>query len=399
MNPLLNLKHLLAALEVQKRGSISAATEPMFLSQPAITQALSKLERELGATIFTRTSKGLYTTEIGKVFLNRAERAIQWLTLLDSVFTRKEKIQRRLYRTITTTQLRAFVTVVQCGNYSLAANKLNLSQPTVHRAVKEMESHCGRPFFQRSPSGVEPSWQARQAARYVSLYFSELAQGLDEITEFVGNASGSLRVGSLPLARTRIVPQTITMLLEEFPSAHVSIIDGAYEEQLDALRHGHLDLIIGALRNPVPSSDIQQIPLFSDSLHIVVRPGHAIATDTSTSVLELQELEWVAPNENAPARAAFVKFFKDHGLKPPEHVIECSSLMATRGLLLESDRAALLSKKQVEIDVDHGLLAISPRKLAGTDREIGITTRINWKATKLQARFIALLSSDLLAEC
>lgn len=390
----LNLRHLSAALEVRKRGSISAATEPMFLSQSAITQALSRLEGHLAQTLFTRTSKGLYTTEIGNIFLNRVERAIHWLTYLDSLFTTKSKSRRHLYRLLTATQLRALVTVVEHGNYSLAARHLGLTQPSVHRAVKDLESLCDRPFFQRSPSGVEPDWRARQAARYANLYFSELEQGTDEMNEYAGHITGALRVGSLPLARTQIVPHAVTKILEEFASARVSIIDGSYHEQLDALRHGQIDLIIGALRHPPPSSDIQQQSLFSDSLHIVVRPGHPIASDHSTSVLELQELDWVAPGINAPSREAFINFFEDRGLQPPEHVIECSSLVATRGLLLESDRAALLSKRQVQMDVERGLLAMSPTKLSGTHREIGITTRINWQPTKLQARFIALLNAE-----
>jgi len=392
MAPSLNLRHLLAALEVRKRGSISAATRQMYLSQSAITQALSKLEREIGQTLFTRTPKGLVTTEVGEIFLLRVERAIQWLTYLDSVFSTKEPSTRRLYRLLTATQLRALVTVVQYRNYSLAAKHLKLTQPTLHRSVKDMEGLCGLSFFQRSPSGVEPNWHARQAARYGSLYFSELSQGLDEISEHIGHSRGRLRVGSLPLARTSLVPRAVTKLLHQFPSAQISIIDGPYEEQLDTLRHGQLDLIVGALRHPTPSNDIQQNVLFSDGLHLVFRPKHPIADKPDFSVLTLQELDWVAPPEDAPARAVFTKFFKDRGLEPPQHLIECSSLVATRALLLESDRAALLSKRQVEVEVDRGLLAISPKQLSGTNRDIGFTTRANWKPTKLQARFLELLS-------
>lgn len=394
LNTILNLRHLSAALEVRKKGSISAATDSMFLSQSAITQALSNLEKILGHRIFTRASKGLYPTEAGELFLQRANRAVQWLTYLDSLFPSEGKTRRALFRILTTKQLRALIAVVEYENYSLAANHLGLTQPTVHRAVKELENLCGRSFFLRSPSGVEPNWHARQAARYASLYFSELAQGLDELNEHHGQIRGSLRVGSLPLARTRIVPLSVTQLLGQFPSAEISIIDGAYDEQLDALRHGQLDLIVGALRNPLPSPDIEQHTLFKDSLRIVVRPGHPLADSSAISVLQLQEMDWIAPSKKAPARSAFIKFFTDRGLSPPEHVIECSSLIATRALLLESDRAALLSMRQVVTDVENGILTLSPVVLSGTNRDIGYTLRKGWKPTKLQARFLTLLQDQ-----
>ena len=363
----------------------------MFLSQSAITQATSNLEATLGYVLFKRTSRGVHTTDAGNIFLQRIERAIHWLSYIEPLFPSKSKSRRRLSHNLTAKQLRALVAVVEHGSYSLAANHLGLTQPSVHRAVKEIESLCETSFFQRSPSGVEPTWQTRQTARYASLYFSELEQGIDELHEYEGEIKGSLKIGSLPLARTRIVPSAVTQLLNELPSAQVSIIDGAYEEQLHALRHGQLDLIVGALRNQLPSQDIEQHQLFRDALYIVFRPNHPLASRQAISVLELQEMSWVAPSERTPARAAFTKFFNDRGLRPPEHVIECSSLISTRAFLLESDRAALLSKRQVETDVDKGILAVSPSALAGTDRNIGYTVRKDWKPTLLQTRFIELL--------
>ena len=43
-----NLKHLRACLAVTRRQSISAAAEDVYMSQPAVTQAVAKVERLLG---------------------------------------------------------------------------------------------------------------------------------------------------------------------------------------------------------------------------------------------------------------------------------------------------------------------------------------------------------------
>ena len=206
--------------------------------------------------------------------------------------------------------------------------------------------------------------------------------------------TGRLRIGSLPLARTRMVPRAVAILLKEFPEARVSIIDGPYNEQLPALLHGRLDVIVGALRDPPPSPDIVQKKLFQDSLNIVIRPGHPLEKRRSVSAKELRDLDWIAPREDTPAREAFTHFFENNGLSPPEHVIECSSLVATRGMLMESDRAALLSARQVEVDVRFGLLAVSTQHLQGTGRDIGIALRKGWKPTLVQRRFLDLLEEE-----
>jgi len=395
MHPLLNLRHLAAALEVRRLGSISRATEKVYLSQSAITQGLVKLERQLGFELFNRSHDGLIPTETGEIFLFRAEQAINFLCQMDNVLSQRDKGKSvQIYRSLTTTQLRALMTVVEHSSYTLAARRLKLAQPTVHRAVQDAESICGYKFFEKSPSGLEPTWHARQLARYITLFFNELSQGIEEVQEHEGRMTGRLRIGSLPLARTRMVPRAVAKLLEDFPEARVSIIDGPYDEQLHALLHGRLDIIVGALRDPCPSTDIEQKKLFQDSLSIVVRPGHPLEKRGAVSPMELRDLGWIAPREDTPARAAFAHFFENNGLSPPEHVIECSSLVATRGMLMESDRAALLSARQVEVDVRFGLLAVSSQHLRGTGRDIGVALRKGWKPTRVQQRFLDRLEQE-----
>ena len=391
----INLRHLSAALEVRRLGSISRATEVVHLSQSAITQGIGKLEAELGFTLFDRSHEGLAATETGEIFLQRAQSAIGYLARMDNLLGRKTtSTATPLYRSLTVSQLRALLAVVDEGSYTLAARRLQLSQPTVHRAAQEAESVCGHKLFNKSPSGVEPTWYARHLARYISLFFAELAQGIDEVEEHRGRITGRLRVGSLPLARTRMVPRAVVKLLADFPEARVSIIDGPYEEQLHALLHGRLDFIVGALRDPPPSPEIEQTLLFEDPLSIVFRPGHPLAQQKTLSARELRRLDWIAPRENTPAREAFVQFFSNSGLSPPEHVIECSSLVATRGMLMESDRAALLSARQVDTDVGFGLLAVSSTQLRNTGRRIGITQRKSWKPTLVQRQFLQRLQQE-----
>ncbi len=395
MPPALNLRHLTAALAIRQLGSISGAIDKVHLSQSAITQGLNRLETELGFRLFTRSHDGLTATEAGEIFLRRAQQAFEFLFSMDRVLPQRDKTRpSRIYRSVTTKQLRALMTVVELGSYTLAARRLNLAQPTVHRAVQDMEAICGLHFFGKSPAGLEPTWHTRQLARYIALFFSELSQGIEEVQEHDGRMTGRLRIGSLPLARTRMVPRAVVTLLREFPEARVSIIDGPYNEQLHALLHGRLDLIVGALREPLPSPDIVQKRLFADSLNIVVRPGHPLEKRGVISATELHALDWVAPREETPAREAFTHFFESNGLSPPSHVIECSSLVAIRGMLMESDRAALLSARQVEIDVQFGLLSVSTQNLQGTGREIGITLRKGWQPTQVQQRFLERLQEQ-----
>jgi DNA-binding transcriptional LysR family regulator len=292
---------------------------------------------------------------------------------------------------VTTVQLRALIAVVEAGSYSMAARRLSLSQPSVYRVAREFERLSGCALFRPLPQGLEATPIARALARAASLAFVEIRQGLDELRERRGLIDGRVLVGSLPLARTYLLPTAVNQLLSRYPDIKLRIVDGAYGELLHGLRHGQLDCIIGALRLPPPSLDIVQESLFSDPLSIIVRPRHPILQGAPPDATSLARFDWVVPREGTPARSHFAAFFETAGVPVPTRVIECSSLVATRGLLIQSDRLALLSKAQVRYEVAANLLAVLPAPLPGTNRPIGITTRRDWQATKTQAAFLAIL--------
>ena len=80
-----NIRHLRVFLEVVECKSISKASERVFLSQPAITQAIAKLETTMGTSLFSRRSDGMYVSESGEVFALRIRRALD-MVLGQSLF-------------------------------------------------------------------------------------------------------------------------------------------------------------------------------------------------------------------------------------------------------------------------------------------------------------------------
>lgn len=386
----INTRHLLCALKIKEYGTLSGAAKQIHLTQSALTQGINKLESNLGYALFCRSHAGMQPTEVGELFLLRIGRAFEHLAEFTTILFANDKAKRQTFiRAVTSRQLTALIHIVELQSYTAAAHQLDLTQPTLHRTIKDLEQLCERSLFQRSPTGIEATWHAKQLRRYASLFFSELQQGVEEMQEFNGQVNGSLRIGSLPLARSEIVPLTVLQLNDEFPDASISIVDGPYGEQFNSLLHGQLDVIVGALR--APNKDTVQRPLFQDQLSVVVKANHPLATRQTISATELQQLDWVAPPKSTPARHVFSEIFVRRGLAPPSHVIECSSLVAVRGILLNSERAALLPARQVEIEVRAGLLAVCPMTLPDTDRQIGITMRRNWHPTLMQKRFLEII--------
>lgn len=395
----LNIRHLRVFLGVVESKSISKASDKAFLSQPAITQAIAKLEDTLHTTLFERRSDGMYATESGKVFAHRVSRALDMLAngVRGAMRISTGKGRNRpsqLLQSLTTTQLRALIAVSGAQNFSIASRNLGVSQSSLHRAARELESMLGIVLFEKTSIGISASKAARFLAREAKLAFAEIAQGRDEISSLHNREIGRIVVGSMPLARTSLLPMAIIEFSENYPDFNFSVADGPYDDLLYHLRHGEIDLLIGALRFPLPSDDVVQEELFSSAITIVARHDHPLCHSKSISLQKLAASSWVVPRTGAPTRAVFEALFVDADMATPKRLIEASSMILIRSLLLGSDRLTLISEHQLQFELDAGVLATVPYDLSHLVRPIGITMRKSWKPTDKQLSFINLLRNN-----
>ena len=108
---------------------------------------------------------------------------------------------------------------------------------------------------------------------------------------------------------------------------------------------------------------------------MIARSNHPLMSKLSIQLKDLQDLQWVLPANETPARKLFDETIRKHQMEIPEHSVQTSSLSMVRGLLLDSDRVALLSEHQIFYDKQFGVLDVLPVELEETYRPIGITMR------------------------
>ncbi|HHW24609.1 MAG TPA: LysR family transcriptional regulator [Bacillota bacterium] len=82
----MNLMHLKYAVEIAETNSMTKAAERLYTAQPNLSRAIRELENTLGIQIFKRTSKGLYPTAQGEVFLARARKILAQVDELEDMF-------------------------------------------------------------------------------------------------------------------------------------------------------------------------------------------------------------------------------------------------------------------------------------------------------------------------
>ena len=90
----INLEHYKLFYNVAKCGSFSKAAEQLYISQPAITQSIKKLEEALDGTLFYRNTKGIILTEEGKNLYNFIEESIETLDNAQERFKQYKNLEK-----------------------------------------------------------------------------------------------------------------------------------------------------------------------------------------------------------------------------------------------------------------------------------------------------------------
>lgn len=386
-----NIRHLRAMLAICQLGSISAAAQAINLSQPAVTQGIARLEHQIGRPLFERRSDGMEPTRAGDLLALRVDAALKSLatgfrtargTGMSGGFAQADRL-------VTMAQLRAMIALTDAGSYISASVSTGLSQPSIHRAIRELETASGLPLFERRGRGVAISEAGRIVVRAFRLARAALQAGLSDIAALDGVDLGCIAIGAMPLGRAKILPRAIARFHAAHPEVQIDIIDGPHAELIEKLRDGDVDFLLGALREPHPGKDVEQRRLFDDRLVIATRAGHPLTQTSHTpDMSDLSAYPWVIARPRTPMRAIWENMFSSAGMTPPAAPVTCGSVMAIRALLLEGDYLTLLSPDQVARDVDSGLIATIGEPITESSRPIGITTRAGWQPTKAQAEFL-----------
>src|SRR5580765_7959260 len=379
-----NLRHLVLFDEVVRRGSVSAAARAAHLSQPAVTQAVAQVETALGARLMQRSYAGLALTGAGRAAAQRIERALQMLREAFSAVRPRASGAHEIevLRGITSTQLQALMAVAEAGAFARAARRVGRARAAVHRAARQLEKSLGTELFELTSHGVRPTREAEKLALRTRLAFAEIAQAQAEVAAAHGNGSGATVIGAMPLARAVLEFANLR------PEHGLTILDGPYESMLGALRRGSADVLVGALRDPIPYEDIVQEHLFEDPLAIVVGAQHPLAGGGAPTLAALAPFPWIAPRRGSPLRRHFDALLARLGGGPAVAPIESNSLIAARSMLLASERVMLLSEHQIQHELITRQLVALPHPLGAVTRAIGLTVRRDWQPTAVQAQLV-----------
>ena len=387
-----SLRHLKLFESVARLSSVRRASEECHLSQPAVTQAIAKLEEQIGVCLLERGASGSYRNELGAIFQRRTERLFAQIELALVELGMPACHAPMMAGRITRSQIRSLTAIVENGSFAQAARALGISQATLSRAARDLERDLRKPLYHRTASGIAATPAAAEFARRLKLAAREIEWGIEELDSAKGSLRGQIVIGAMQLAGSFLLASVLNEFISTYPHANVRISNGSSSAMLRSLRGGDVDFVIGLLRDPVPEDLIEE-PLAEAPYVIVARHGHPLFRKRKVMLDDLSAYDWVVGTPGACRRVCFDTLFVGRG--KPQARVETSSLPTIRLVLARSDCLTLLTSYELMYEDD--ALAAVPYGPIEPVPSIGVTMRDNWLPTQLQVNFLRLMRKQITA--
>ena len=227
-------------------------------------------------------------------------------------------------------QLEYLIACIDTGSLVGAANKLNVSQPSISTAIAKLEAQLGvQLLIRHHAQGVVPTAHAEsviRTARNLLLNANEFQQSIEEAGSEI---RGELNLGSFISLAPTYLPGLIVALGQTYPNLQLKIGEGTQDQLVDGLRKGRYETAL-VYDYELPD-DLHKTELMRIRPQILLPRGHPLAKKEKVSLTDLVA-EPLVLLDIQPSREFFTSLFRSTGIEP-KISYRSSSIELVRGLV------------------------------------------------------------------
>jgi DNA-binding transcriptional LysR family regulator len=238
--------------------------------------------------------------------------------------------------------LRYFVAVADEGNFNRAAERLNIAQPPLSRAIQQLESQVGAALFDRASRPV----RLTDVGRLLYNQALQMLLRIEDVEAMVKAAATSQRrrfvIGFVASTIYARLPELIREFRMAAENVELVMVESSTLEQIAALKDGRIDIGFGRIRFEDPS--VRRVILRNEKLIAAFPISHSFAHgDGPISIRDLAEVpQIIYPRAPRPSYAdQVISLFRDHAIEP--HIVhEARELQIAIGLVAAQEGMAIV---------------------------------------------------------
>lgn len=201
-------------------------------------------------------------------------------------------------------------------NFSRAAEKLHIAQPSLSQQLSKLENELGVLLFSRTTNSVEPTHAGAVFIGKAAAILDAVEQLRQEMDDLAQMRKGRLIVGSLPITGSHVLPHVLPVFRARYPEIDVTLVEDTTSrlEQLTAAGQTDLSLLSLPLGDPTLTWE----PLIEEEIVLAVPPRHRLAgrSGAAVEVAELAGEPFIVLKKGQGFRKITLDLCLDAGIEP-----------------------------------------------------------------------------------
>ncbi len=187
---------------------------------------------------------------------------------------------------MTITQLQYILAVAEHRNFTLAAEKSFVTQPTLSMQIQKVEEELNAIIFDRSKKPIQVTDIGEKIVEQAKSIVLEATRMKDIVEQQKGFIGGEFRLGIIPTVMPTLLPMFLGNFTKKYPKVKLIIEELNTDEIIMRLKAGHLDAAIAA--TPLEEEKLKEIVLYFEPFVAYIPAGHAIS---GKKEIEMEDLD------------------------------------------------------------------------------------------------------------
>lgn len=212
--------------------------------------------------------------------------------------------------------LSQFKVAAETENFTKAAQMLNISQPALSYALKQLQEDIGVSLFTYTGRGVKLNTYGKIYLEYVTDALNSLNMGKSKIYTLISPDTGTIRMSCLYSLGVNLLPYIIRDFKQEHPHVTIELSQFPTKLQLELLREDKVDLCFCTDFSKEDMPGVEKTIILIEDLYLLVNKNHRFANRTEVNLKELEGEDFIAFSPLTYFQKSLEVLFKKVGVKP-----------------------------------------------------------------------------------
>lgn len=210
-------------------------------------------------------------------------------------------------------QLKYFVKSAEYLNFSVAAKHLYITQSTLSQQIKQLEFELGFELFLRNSRHISLTEAGEEFLPFARKTIQDAEDGVQRLYDLQNVKAGKLRVG-VTYSLSTVLTEGVLEFMKVYPEIKLEVCYKTVNELFVLLRENKLDFIL-SYKPLFDAPDVDSMPLFENTLAVVVSKEHPLASRKSMGLREIADLQLVLPSHDLQARMMLERLIQGKGIE------------------------------------------------------------------------------------